>query len=120
MSPPPRRHFVVHSLVQSPTSSLDFVEEIPNPSHVHVLEVVNEEEDRRVEVAPYIGRFLLDHQVRNRTAFSDEHCVSHGKIAIGGEIRSYIVCCFYSAKALPRIPPREVEHRWGWTYKSTW
>lgn len=55
---------------QSPLSlsSMDSVEEVPNPEHVHVLEVLppedGETEGRRVEVAPFIGRFLLEHQVR--------------------------------------------------------
>lgn len=48
-------------------SPMDYVEEIPNPDHMHVLEDLTPEdgegEGKRVEVAPFIGRFLLEHQV---------------------------------------------------------
>lgn len=48
------------------------VEEVPNPDHVHVLEVLppeqGETEGKRVEVNPCIGKFLLEHQVK--TAFT--------------------------------------------------
>lgn len=75
-------------------SSLDFVEEVPNPDHVHVLEVVNEEEGQRVEVAPFIGRFLLDHQARKRTDFPDVYPFPR-ETASGGLI--YIVLFAYLA-----------------------
>ncbi len=66
---------------QAPTLNADAtdVEVVPNPVHVHVLEVLPppekgeeeggraEKEGRRVEVDPSIGKFLLVHQV-TRTA----------------------------------------------------
>lgn len=50
------------------------MEELPHPDHVHVLEVLppeeGETEGKRVEVAPSIGRFLLEHQVKHNIVCS--------------------------------------------------
>lgn len=77
---PRRRSSFVRSFVarQSPLSLKpvgDYdVEELPHPDHVHVLEVLppeeGETEGKRVEVAPSIGRFLLEHQVKHNIVCS--------------------------------------------------
>lgn len=49
-------------------SSMD-VEEVDNPDHAHVLEVLPPEagksEGKAVVVPPFLGKHLLEHQVRS-------------------------------------------------------
>lgn len=53
---------------QSPQTPED-VEEVVNPDHVHVLEVLplvaGESEAKVVAVPPSLGRFLYEHQARD-------------------------------------------------------